>query len=138
MKNWMYILMTLVMVSGFDVFAEETKTLDSGWIDVTREVAANPADAGGWVKDETGKVFRSSDGNFIKIQHATFGVFKVDLPGAKVFRIDGDKDVLQDGSSLLQRDAGQTLVIKLKDYKFKVQFTEKIEGMKSIPGIKGM
>ncbi len=128
----------LVLMFGFAAMAEDLTKPDADWTDVTREVAANPAEAGGWVKDESGKVFRSADGNTIRIQHGSYGIFKVDLPGGIVYKIEGEKETVQEDVSLLQRDSGQTLVIKTKEYKFKVQFTEKIAGMKSIQGIKSV
>lgn len=138
MKRWVLWVVAVVFVTVGMIRAEDAAVTQAEWMDVTREVAANPADAGGWAKDEAGKVFRSADGNTIKIEHGTYGIYRIDLPGGVVYRIDGDKEVIQEGATLMQRDAGQTLVIKTKEYKFKVQFNEKIPGMKSISGIKGM
>jgi hypothetical protein len=118
------------------VFAEETS--GSTWVDVTEEVAANPLNKGGWTIDETGKAFRSEDGNQVKIQHSEYGVFIVDLPGEKVDKVVDEKTISQEKSDLLQRDGGMMLVVRADEYKFRVRFSERVSGMHTISGIKGM
>ncbi|HPQ40558.1 MAG TPA: hypothetical protein PLV45_09315 [bacterium] len=112
--------------------------LEQKWIDITEKVLANPADKGGWTPDEKGKIYRSDDGNWIKIEHSSYGVYLVDLASKKVMKMDGDTPVEDKSAQLIQRDFGSSLVIKGEKVKFRLIFTEKVSGMEHIEGIKGM
>ncbi len=111
---------------------------DNNWIDVTQEVAGNPLEQAGWTIDDNGKVFRSEDGNKVKIEHSEYGVFIIDLPGEKVEKMQDEKAVSQKNAELLQRDGGMMLVVRVDEYKFRVRFSERVSGMHSISGIRGM
>jgi len=131
-------MLTVGLLIAGVTFATDGSGDDGEWLDVTRQVAANPAAKGGWTIDQQGKVYRSEDGNKIRINHSVYGTFVINLSDSVVTKVEGTKSVVLDNTELLQRDSGQTLVVKMSEYKFKVQFSEKISGMKSISGIKGM
>jgi len=119
-------------------FAAEKQEVEQKWIDITEKVLANPADKGGWTEDAGGKIFRSDDGNWIKVEHSEYGTYIVDLPNKKVMKVKGDAREEMKNTQLIQRDFGTSLVIKGDTHKFRLKFNEKVSGMSHIEGIKGM
>ena len=138
MKRTLLILIALSLLMTFSVLAEEKTKIKEDWKDITKAVMANPANKGGWTADAAGKVYCDEAGSKIKVVHSEFGTFLVNLQEKKVYKLDGEKKALQDNPLLIQRDFGTSLVVKLKDYKFRLKFTEAVAGMKNIEGIKGM
>lgn len=148
MQRLIIIVLGLALCSGFmltGVAAEKTEVekgaadaITRNWIDVTEKVLGNPADKGGWAEDENGKVYRSEDGNWIKVNHSKFGTYLVDLPNKKVMKLEGDKKIEVKDPQLIQRDFGTSLVFKSDTVKLRMKFTEQVSGMKHIEGIKGM
>ncbi|MGB3976492.1 MAG: hypothetical protein WBM02_02055 [bacterium] len=108
------------------------------WIDITKEVAANPAEKGGWTIDKAGKIFRSEDGNSILIEHSEYGKFIIDLKNGVVNKVQNDNPLVQKDSTLINREGGTMLVVRTQEYKFRLRFTEKVSGMKAVEGIKEM
>jgi len=136
MKRITYLVLALVMLTSFAVMASEQIKEGQKWVDITKKFLANPADQGGWTEDAKGKIFRSEDSNVLKAIHSTFGTFIINLTDQKVYKVEGGKNVLQEGSILLQRDFGTSLVVKTKTVKLRLKFTDKVSGMANIPGIK--
>ena len=138
MKRTLVILVAISMLVTFSALAVEKTKIKEDWKDITKTVMANPASKGGWTEDAAGKIFCDAAGNQIKVEHSEFGTYLVDLQAKKVYKMDGVKKVIQENPLLIQRDFGTSLVVKLKDYKFRLKFTEAVAGMKNIEGIKGM
>lgn len=140
MKKLIFTTLIITILMGLStaaLAAEEMKQAEK-WVDITKAILANPATKGGWVEDPKGKVFRSEDGNSVKVIHSTFGTYVVNLVEKKVYRIVDGARKLEEGTTLIQRDFGTSLVIKSKAHKFRLKFKEAVAGMKHIEGIKGM
>lgn len=127
-----FVLLVVLPVVGATDISKTT------WIDITKEVAANPINQGGWTVDKAGKVFRSEDSDSIMIEHSEYGKFVVDLKNGAVNKVEKNDPILQKGTSLLNRENGTMLVVRTSEYKFRLRFTEKVAGMKAVEGITGM
>jgi hypothetical protein len=128
------VLMAILPAAWAADLSESTST----WIDITKEVAANPQDKGGWTVDKNAKVYRSEDGNKIKVEHSEYGEFVIELKEGTVKRMVDKELVLQKNSTLLNREGGMMLVIRTSEHKFRLRFTEKVSGMQAVEGIRGM
>ena len=113
-----FVLLVVLPVVGATDISKTT------WIDITKEVAANPINKGGWTVDKAGKVFRSEDSDSIMIEHSEYGKFVVDLKNGTVNKVEKNDPILQKGTSLLNRESGTMLVVRTSEYKFRLRFTE--------------
>lgn len=136
-KSSLFVCIVLIAILPVS-WAADVSESDSTWIDITKEVAANPLNKGGWTVDKNAKVFRSQDGNKIKIEHSEYGLFIIDLKESTVNRTVDKESVLQKDSTLLNREGGMMLVVRTGEHKFRLRFTEKVSGMQWIEGIRGM
>ncbi|MBN1296296.1 hypothetical protein JXA80_05915 [bacterium] len=116
--------------------AEEN--LGQKWVDITEKVWVNPADSGGWTEDGAGKIFRSEDGDQLRVVTGSHGTYIVDLSSKKISRIEGETRTDLEDVQMIQRDFGTSLVIKSKSHKFRLKFKEQVSGMRHIEGIKGV
>ncbi len=136
MKNYLIasVLISLMWASSF-VSAQETTKPE--WKDITNKLKINRIEDGGWKDDAKGKIYRDKEGNHLKISSGEFGDFWVDLTNQKVYRLEGEtKKEEMPVSQMIQRDFGLSLVFKTDKLKAFCKLTEKVEGMKGIPGIK--
>jgi hypothetical protein len=138
MKKLIWITVGIILVMSCSSLAANESKLDLKWQDITKKILANPASKGGWTEDAKGKIYQSEDGNHIKVVHSEYGEYIVNLPEKSVYKVEDSKKVKMDDPVLIQRDFGTSLVIKMKDYKFRLKFSEAVSGMKHIEGIKGM
>ncbi|MBN1356383.1 hypothetical protein JXA40_08995 [bacterium] len=136
MKRMMIGFGAIMVLFVMGVFASDTPA-DPEWIDITDEILGNPADAVGWMKDESGKVYRDAAGQNLKVVTSSLGTYLMDLKARKVFKINTDNTRIElEDMKLFQRDHGYSVVIRDSKVKIRMKLTEKVEGLKNIPGIK--
>lgn len=131
MKN----VLVFLLITGVVGVAFAVETVES-WTATEAQVFSNKIDEGGWVKDEAGKVVRDAKSENLRIT-TSHGVFRVDLPGNKVFEIKDGKETELTVSSLFQRSNGTQLVFKTDKVKVRINLKDILDTIsKYVPGLK--
>ena len=132
MNQWKCAVLLCVMAAGMLLPASAGA---AEWVDITKEVRSVDATKGGWGDAESSaKALRNADGTQIMIE-CTRGKFRIDCAAREMYKVDGDKESVVNGASLLNRQNGTMLVIKTSEFKMRVTFTEVVPGLKSLGGL---